>query len=99
MLRCDVPPHMLCLGKRCSTVFTDEGSLAQMNLVHMLLEMTTLLEELSTGVALKRLQLKMNRIHMTLETPSLREVFSTGVALERLLLEMDNLVMALNVSR
>jgi len=62
MLRCDVPLQSLSYAKRCCTVSTDEWPLAQMNLVHMSLQFTTLLEELSTGVALERLQLEMDSV-------------------------------------
>ena len=53
-------PEVNSLGKRCSAVSTDEWPLAQMNCVHVLLEVRILLEELPTGDALERLLLEVD---------------------------------------
>lgn len=60
----DMTLQMRSLGKCSPTVSTDKWSLAQMNPVNMLLEITTIIEELSTGIALERLQLEMDSVVM-----------------------------------
>ena len=64
--------------KRCSTVATDEWPLAQMNFVHVLLQINILLEELPTGDALERLLLEVDCLVVALHVVLVAEDFATG---------------------
>jgi len=55
VLRCDMALEVVSLCKRCSAVSTDVWPLAQMNCVHVRLQVSILLELLATGDALERL--------------------------------------------
>ena len=66
MLRCNMPLEVPGVCKCCSTVSTDEWPLAQMNLVHMPLQMRILLELLPTRDALERLLPEMDRLVVAL---------------------------------
>jgi len=52
--------------KSCATVSTNEWSLAQVNIIHMTLQMSALSEELPAGGALERLLPKMDGLVVTL---------------------------------
>ena len=62
MLRCDVTLEVIIVCKRCSTFSTDEWPLAQMNCVHVPIQVTVLLEKLTAGYALERFLLQMDRL-------------------------------------
>ena len=67
---------MMSVCKRCSTVATDEWPLAQMNFVHVLLQMMAKLEELPTGDALVRLLIKVDCLEVALHMALLAEDFA-----------------------
>ena len=94
MLRCDVALELLNSGKCCSTVSTDEWPLAQMNCVHVLLQVTVMLEKLPTGDALERLLLQMDGLVVLLHVTLLaEELGARGVGARDLLTKMHFAVM------
>jgi len=60
--------EMSSLCKGCATIPTNEWSLAQVNVVHMTLQMCFSSEELPTGVALERLQPKVDGLVVLLHS-------------------------------
>jgi len=67
--------EMRLVCKSLATVSTNEWSLAQVNLVHMTLQMYVLSEELPTGDALERLLPKVNCLEVPMHDTALAEDF------------------------
>ena len=81
------------LGKRCTAVSTDEWPLAQMNIVHVPLQVSIPLEELPTGDALERLLLEVDCLVVALHCSKLAEgLGARGVGARKLLTKMHSAV-------
>ena len=87
------------LCKRRSTVSTDEWPLAQMNCVHMHLQVPVSLEKLPTGDALERLLLEMDRLVVPQHVGLVVEDFAARrVCARNLLAQMNRAIMIHHVT-